>query len=67
MIRILIADDHPFVRRGVKQVLTDEFPGVAIGGGRCLGIARAGGKTSMEFSRTGSDDAGQVIGKWIFN
>jgi len=31
MIRILIADDHPFVRRGVKQVLTDEFPGVVIG------------------------------------
>jgi two-component system, NarL family, invasion response regulator UvrY len=30
MIRILIADDHPFVRRGVKQVLTDEFPGVVI-------------------------------------
>ena len=31
MIRILIADDHPFVRRGVKQVLTDEFPGVGLG------------------------------------
>ncbi len=31
MIRILIADDHPFVRRGVTQVLTDEFPGVMIG------------------------------------
>ena len=31
MIRILIADDHPFVRRGVKQVLTDEFPGAVIG------------------------------------
>src|SRR5262245_60921375 len=31
MIRILIADDHPFVRRGVKQVLTDEFSGVVIG------------------------------------
>jgi len=31
MIRILIADDHPFVRRGVKQVLTDEFPGVVLG------------------------------------
>ena len=31
MIRILIADDHPFVRRGVTQVLTDEFPGVVIG------------------------------------
>lgn len=31
MIRILIADDHPFVRRGVTEVLTDEFPGVMIG------------------------------------
>ena len=31
MIRILIADDHPFVRRGVKQVLTDEFPDTVIG------------------------------------
>lgn len=31
MVRILIADDHPFVRRGVTQVLTDEFPGVMIG------------------------------------
>lgn len=31
MIRILIADDHPFVRRGVKQVLTDEFTGSVIG------------------------------------
>ncbi len=31
MIQILIADDHPFVRRGVKQVLTDEFTGVVIG------------------------------------
>ncbi len=31
MIRILIADDHPFVRRGVTQVLTDEFTGVVVG------------------------------------
>jgi DNA-binding NarL/FixJ family response regulator len=31
MIHILIADDHPFVRRGVKQVLIDELPGVVIG------------------------------------
>ena len=30
-MRILIADDHPFVRRGVTQVLTEEFPGVVIG------------------------------------
>ncbi len=25
-MRILIADDHPVVRRGVKQILLDEFP-----------------------------------------
>ena len=31
MTRILIADDHPFVRYGVKHVLQDEFPGVEIG------------------------------------
>jgi DNA-binding NarL/FixJ family response regulator len=31
MTRILIADDHPFVRYGVKHVLEDEFPGVEIG------------------------------------
>ena len=30
-MKVLIADDHPFVRRGVTQVLTDEFPGVVIG------------------------------------
>ena len=26
MMRVLIADDHPVVRRGVRQTLTDEFP-----------------------------------------
>ena len=31
MTRILIADDHPFVRYGVKHVLQDEFPGVELG------------------------------------
>lgn len=31
MIRILVADDHPSVRRGVKQILTDEFAGAMIG------------------------------------
>lgn len=31
MIRILIADDHPSVRRGVKQILADEFGGALIG------------------------------------
>jgi DNA-binding NarL/FixJ family response regulator len=31
MTRILVADDHPFVRCGVKHVLQDEFPGIEIG------------------------------------
>jgi DNA-binding NarL/FixJ family response regulator len=31
MTRILVADDHPFVRCGVKHVLQDEFPGIEVG------------------------------------
>ncbi len=31
MINILLADDHPYLRRGLSQILTDEFPGVVIG------------------------------------
>lgn len=31
MIRILLADDHPSVRRGVKQILVDEYPEALIG------------------------------------
>ena len=31
MIRILLADDHAVVRRGLKDMLTDELPGVAFG------------------------------------
>ncbi len=30
MIRILIADDHSIVRRGLKEILIDEFPEVTI-------------------------------------
>ncbi|CAN5811707.1 response regulator transcription factor [soil metagenome] len=30
MIRILIADDHSVVRRGLKQILLDEFPSATI-------------------------------------
>jgi two-component system invasion response regulator UvrY len=31
MIRILIADDHSIVRRGLKQILLEEFPDAIIG------------------------------------
>ena len=31
MKRILIADDHELVRRGLRQILTDEFPKLQIG------------------------------------
>jgi DNA-binding NarL/FixJ family response regulator len=34
MPRILIADDHPVVRRGLKQVVADAFPSVVIGEAR---------------------------------
>ena len=30
-MRILIADDHPMIRQGVKQLLVDEFPGSIVG------------------------------------
>jgi two-component system, NarL family, invasion response regulator UvrY len=30
MLRILIADDHTVVRRGLRQILLDEFPGAEI-------------------------------------
>ncbi|MBA3705682.1 MAG: response regulator transcription factor [Bacteroidetes bacterium] len=31
MIKILIADDHPSIRKGVKQILTDEFSEIEFG------------------------------------
>lgn len=31
MIRILIADDHPSVRQGIKQILSEAFTGARIG------------------------------------
>ena len=30
MIRILIADDHAIVRRGLRQILTDEYPSAKV-------------------------------------
>jgi DNA-binding NarL/FixJ family response regulator len=30
-IKILVADDHAVFRRGLKDILTEHFPGVAIG------------------------------------
>lgn len=31
MINILLADDHPYLRRGLVQILIDEFPGAVVG------------------------------------
>lgn len=31
MMRVLIVDDHAIVRRGLRALLTDEFPGAAFG------------------------------------
>lgn len=31
MLRILIADDHEFIRRGLKQILEEEYPAAYIG------------------------------------
>ena len=31
MVRLLIVDDHPLVRRGVVEVLDEAFPGGTIG------------------------------------
>lgn len=31
MINILLADDHSYLRRGLVQILVDEFPGAVIG------------------------------------
>ena len=31
MIRILIADDHAIVRKGLRQILLDHYPGAVIG------------------------------------
>ena len=31
MLRILIADDNEFIRKGLKQILTEEFPAIYIG------------------------------------
>ena len=31
MLRILIADDHEFIRKGLKQILAEEYPDAYIG------------------------------------
>src|SRR5260370_32811849 len=31
MLRVLIVDDHEIVRRGLKEVLADEFPELKVG------------------------------------
>ena len=49
MIRILIADDHSIVRRGLKEILLEEFPDATISevsdGSELLREARAGSWT----------------------
>jgi len=49
MIRVLVADDHPVVRRGVKQILADE-PDMAV-----RGEARTAQET-LELARNGDWD-----------
>lgn len=49
MIRVLVADDHPVVRRGVKQILAEE-PDMEVGG-----EARTAQET-LELARTGEWD-----------
>lgn len=43
-MRILIADDHPIVRRGLKELVADEYPSLSVGeaenAGEVLRLAR---------------------------
>lgn len=45
MIKLIIADDHPIVRQGIKQILTEEadmkLMGEATNGGELMGMIRA--------------------------
>ncbi|HTN05966.1 response regulator transcription factor [Agriterribacter sp.] len=45
MLRILIADDHEFIRKGLKQILMEEFPAIYIGEAKDTGTL-----TTMVFS-----------------
>ncbi len=36
-MKVLIADDHPVVRRGLRQVLADEYPSLSVGEARDAG------------------------------
>ncbi len=36
-MKVLIADDHPVVRRGLNQVLADEYPSLSVGEARDAG------------------------------
>jgi DNA-binding NarL/FixJ family response regulator len=42
MIRVITVDDHPVVRRGLKQIIEDE-PDIEVAGETCLRLFREEG------------------------
>jgi len=46
-MKILIADDHPVVRHGLKQLLANEPDMVVVGAAETFGGARAHGQAGM--------------------
>lgn len=69
MIKVLIADDHPIVRQGLKQILS-EIPdmmvaGEAVNGQQTLAQARAGGWDVLVLDITMPDRSGFDILKQL--
>ena len=62
MIKILIADDHPIVRQGLRQILSDipdmEVAGEAVNGQETLEQVRAGGWDVLVLDITMPDRSG---------
>jgi len=49
VLRILVADDHPIVRRGLKQILSDQLPSVMIGeAGNAAATLQLFGRTNWD-------------------